>query len=66
MRLSERLAKLERAAGGKLSKRRILHHVLKCVPAERLERLAAIEASDPGAFHIVRVIVRPGEQAIAA
>lgn len=66
MRLSERLARLERAAGGKLSQRRILHHVLNCAPAERPKRLAAIEASDPDAFHIVRVIVRPGEQAIAA
>lgn len=66
MRLNERLAKLERAAGGKLYQRRILHHVLNCAPAERPERLAAIEASDPDAFHIVRVIVRPGEQALAA
>ena len=45
---------------------RIVQHVLICPPADRLARLAAIKESDPGAFHIVRVVVRPGEQALAA
>lgn len=59
------MAKLERAAGAKLCLRRILRHVVNCAPAKRPERLAAIEAFDPDAFHIVCVIVRLGEQALA-
>ncbi len=66
MRLSERLAKLERAAGRKQSHQRIVRHVLNCLPADRPARFVAIEASDPGAFHIVRVVVRPGEKALVA
>lgn len=66
MRLSERLARLERAAGTKQCQQRIVQHVLNCLPADRPARLAAIKDSDPGAFHIVRVVVRPGERALAA
>ncbi len=66
MRLSERLAKLERAAVSNQPQQRIVQHVLNCPPADRPARLDAIQESDPDAFHIVRVIVRPGEQAFAA
>lgn len=64
-RFHERLAKLEAAEAIKVSPRRVVRHVLDCAPADRAARVAALKAADPGAFHIVRVIVRPGE-AIAA
>jgi hypothetical protein len=65
MRVSERLARLEQAARSTRAALRIVQHVLNCAPADRAARLAAIKASDLGAFHIVRVVVRPGEQALA-
>lgn len=37
-------------------------HVLDCAPEEREARIAAIDAAEPGAFHIVRVIVEPATQ----
>lgn len=59
--LAERIARLEASRGVGVLARRIVQHVLDCEPHERPARLSAIEASDPDAFHIVRVIVRPGE-----
>lgn len=60
-RFHERLAKLEAAEAIKVSPRRVVQHVLDCAPSERPERVAAIGAADPKAFHIVRIVVRPGE-----
>lgn len=57
--LADRIAKLE-TARGPARYRRIVQYVLDCAPSDRPARLVAIEASDPDAFHIVRVIVRPG------
>lgn len=66
MRVSERLARLEQVARRNRPAQRILQHVLDCAPVDRPARIAAIKAADPSAFHIVRVIVRPGEEAVAA
>ena len=65
-RLTERISKLEAARAERKSPRRVVRHVLDCEPAEREARIAAIEAADPDAFNVVRVIVRPGEEVIAA
>ena len=64
--LANRIAKLEAATGASRMPARIVMHVLDCPPAERPDRLAAIKAADPEAFHIVRVVVRPGEVRAAA
>lgn len=61
-RISDRIAKLELSSAATQLARRVVRHVLDCDPAGRPDRLAAIEAADPAAFHIVRVIVRTGEQ----
>ena len=62
--LADRIAKLETARGPALY-RRIVQHVLDCAPSDRPAHLAAIEATDPDAFHIVRVVVRPAERIAA-
>jgi len=62
--LADRITKLE-AGRGPAARRRIVRHVLDCVPSDRPARLAAIGATDPGAFHIVRVVVRPSERTAA-
>lgn len=62
MNLSGRIAKLEAGRGGARQPSRIVQHVLDCAPPDRAARLAAIEAADPDAFHIVRIVVRPGER----
>ncbi len=60
--LADRIAQLEiRRGAGRLASR-IVQHVLDCVPSDKPARLAAIEATDPDAFHIVRVVVRPSER----
>ena len=64
MRLSERLAKLEKASGVKKPGRRVELHILDCAPEEREARIAAIEAADTDAFHIVNVIIEPAENGI--
>lgn len=65
-RISERIAKLELSSAATKLTRRVVRHVLDCAPADRPARLAAIEATDPKAFHVVRVIVRPSEARDAA
>lgn len=59
--LADRIARLEASRGAGVLARRIVQHVLDCEPADRAAELAAIEASDPDAFHIVRVVVRPSD-----
>lgn len=63
--LADRIAKLEAGRGGGRLPSRIVRHVLDCAPSDRQRRLAAIEAADQTAFHIVRVVVRPGEARVA-
>jgi hypothetical protein len=63
--LADRIARLEASRGVGVSARRIVQHVLDCEPHERPARLAAVEAGDPTTFHIVRVVVRPGETRVA-
>lgn len=63
--LADRIARLETSRGNGVLARRIVQHVLDCEPHERPARLAAIEAGDPTAFHIVRVVVRPAEARVA-
>ena len=64
MRLSERLAKLEKTADAKKPGRRVVCHTLNCAPDEREARIAAINASDPDAWHIINVIIDPAENGI--
>lgn len=59
-RISERIARLEAAAPAR-RQRPVRRHVLDCPLEERAGRVAAIEAAEPGAFHIIRVIVSPAE-----
>lgn len=63
--LVDRIARLETSRGARALARRIVQHVLDCEPHERPARLSAIEGADPAAFHIVRVVVRPGEARMA-
>ncbi len=64
MRLSQRLAKLEKASGAKRPTRRVALHVLDCAPEERGTRIAEIEATDADAFHIVNIIIEPAENGV--
>lgn len=59
--LADRIARLETSRGVGVLVRRIVQHLVGYELHERPARLSAIEASDPDAFHIVRVVVRPGE-----
>lgn len=60
--LAHRIAKLEARRGAGARTRRIVQHVLDCAPSEKQAGLDVIEATDPDAFHIVRVVVRPAER----
>lgn len=64
--LSDRIAKLEMAGPGNGRIRRVVRHVLDCAPSDRAARIAAIEAADPDAIHIIRTIVDPSEPRAAA
>jgi hypothetical protein len=63
--LERRLAKLE-ATRVPLMHCCIVQHILDCEPSERPQRLAAIRAAEPEAFHIVRVVIDPSESRQAA
>lgn len=64
-RFADRITKLETQRSGGGRSRRVVRHIVDCAPVDRPARVSSIAAVDTEAFHVIRVIVRPGERVAA-